>query len=90
MHPADREQLRLSLVRHLATNPTRWGLTASLLTQYVRAEGLTVDAPVVEAELLYLQDKGLVALVDKTISPEIRAWRVTATGRDLHAQSHHG
>lgn len=90
MAPTDLEQLRLSLLRHLATNPTRWGLTAALLTQYVRAEGLDVDATRVKCELLYLEDRGLVALVDKSISPEVRAWRVTASGRDLHAQSHHG
>lgn len=88
MDSSEREILRLSLLRHLATNPTRFGLTAPLLMQYVRAEGMHVERAGVDAELLYLADKNLVVQVDKAISPENAAWRVTATGRDLHAQSH--
>lgn len=36
----------------------------------------------VAKEIAYLEDKGLLALHEKTVSPENRRWRVTAAGRD--------
>jgi hypothetical protein len=85
MNAAEREQLRLSLLRYLGDNPTRFGFTAALLLQMARNEGHQVDKAGVAAELQYLADKQLVALSEKTISPENRAWRITAAGRDLLA-----
>jgi len=39
-----------------------------------------------ERELQYLEDKAQVAQVLKGISPENRAWRITAAGRDYLAE----
>lgn len=86
--PTEREQLRLSLLRFLAENPTRWGFNLALLTQMARAEGrTTIQQEQVEAELLYLEDKGLIARCEKVLSPELRAWRITAVGRDFLADT---
>lgn len=38
-------------------------------------------------EMGYLEDKGLVAKLDKVLSPEIKRWRITADGRDWLAQN---
>jgi len=87
MNPADREHLRLSLLRFLAENPTRWGFNAALLLQMARNEGQrAANREDIVAELEYLADKKLVAPVQKQISPENRAWRITAEGRDHLAQ----
>lgn len=83
----DREQLRLSLLRFLEANNSRFGLPTDFLLQRARAEGrslLLLDQ--VETELTYLADKGLVDEVLKSISPERRAFRITAIGRDYYAQ----
>lgn len=86
MTPTDREQLRLSLLRFLGDNPTRFGFNAALLLQMARNEGRPgLSREAAAAELEYLADKGLVAEVAKPISPENRAWRITAAGRDLLA-----
>jgi DNA-binding HxlR family transcriptional regulator len=85
MNAVEREQLRLSLLRYLGDNPTRFGFNAALLLQMARNEGHQVDKASVAAELQYLEDKQLVTLSEKTISPENRAYRITAAGRDLLA-----
>jgi hypothetical protein len=88
MNGEQREQLRLSLLRFLEDNPTRFGLGTVLLCQMARQEGRPALLwREVEQELLYLHDKGLVTEACKALSPEIRAWRITAAGRDLCAQS---
>jgi hypothetical protein len=86
---ADNEQLRLSLLRFLAANVSRFGLPTDFLLQQARAEGRHIlIRSEVEAELEYLRDKGLVDEVPKAISPERRCWRITADGRDQHAALH--
>lgn len=85
--PAQREQVRLSLLRYLEENPARFGLAVALLRSFLAAEGFTLDVAQVEQELEYLKDKGLVERPAKSISPELRAWRITATGRD-HLATH--
>ena len=83
---AQREQLRLSLLRFLDATPQH-STSLVLLYQFVRAEGrawLTVEAT--GAELLYLADKGLVRKAEKVLSPENTEWVITAAGRDLYAQ----
>ncbi len=90
MTPAQRERLRLSILRYLAANPTRFGMGAQLLLQYLVAEGSPVDETSLDAELLYLSDKGFIQEASKPISPEMRSWRITANGRDLFAQTHGG
>lgn len=86
MTPSEREQLRLSLLRFLDANSSRYGLPTPFLLQHARSEGRhDLDKPSVEAELQYLADKGYVAEVLKGISPEMRSWRITADGRDFFA-----
>lgn len=87
MTSAEREQLRLSLLRLLDANPTSYGLSLGVLTQMTRSEGRPGLSPGdVQAELLYLADKGLVMTVQKSISPEMSAWRIRAAGRDEYAR----
>ena len=86
MKPADLEQLRLSLLRYLDENPTRFGLNAAFLRQRAVSEGFSVDVPAVERELDYLTEKKLIEPVAKEVSPENRAWKITAAGRDYRAQ----
>jgi hypothetical protein len=86
MTTQQREQIRLGLLRYCDA-ADEYGLAASLLLQFVRNEGLRrVTAESLDAELAYLADKGLLAAVRKTISPENRSWRITAAGRDLLAE----
>lgn len=86
MTATQREQLRLSLLRFLEANNTRFGLSTELLLQMARAEGRPVLArPDVEAELQYLFDKGYATEAAKALSPENRNWRITANGRDAFA-----
>ena len=86
MDAPQREQIRLSLLRFLNENPTRFGMARGLLVQMLRSEGNpTITGEQVETELLYLEDKGLIQEAAKYISPENRAWRITAEGRDLLA-----
>lgn len=88
MTSPEREQLRLSLLRFLGDNPTRFGFNAALLLQMARNEGRSgLARENVTAEIEYLADKGFVAAVEKPISPENRAWRITAAGRDYLAQN---
>lgn len=82
MSPEDREQVRLSLLRYLAANPTRYGLPLRYLRQALATEGRRLTPAEVEAEVIYLQDKKLVEETVKVLSPENMAWRITASGRD--------
>jgi hypothetical protein len=80
-----REQIRLSLLRY-CDSADQFGLAASLLLQFLRNEGfrhLTQER--LRAEILYLADKGFLVAVEKPISPENPAWRITAAGRDFLA-----
>ena len=86
MNARDLEQLRLSLLRYLDENPTRFGLPAARLRQNAVNEGFEVSAREVERELDYLVEKNLAAPVSKEVSPENRAWKITAAGRDHRAQ----
>lgn len=87
MTATEREQLRLSLLRFLADNPTRFGFNVALLLQMARNEGRSeLVRTEVEAELQYLEDKQFITLVNKSISPENRVWRITSDGRDYFAQ----
>lgn len=84
----EREQLRLSLLRFLESNPTRWGLSSELLTQMARSEGRQgLKLQDVERELEYLKDKGLCEEIPKVLSPEVRTWRISAQGRDYLASN---
>ena len=87
MNSQDREQVRLSLLRHLdAAAGRRFGLGSAVLLQHLRSEGYEVTIGDVVAELAYLRDKGGVANDPKPISPENATWRITAQGRDEFAR----
>jgi hypothetical protein len=88
MTTAQREQVRLSVLRY-CDSADQYGLTAPLLLQFIRNEGLrALTAEQLRAELLYLADKSFLVSVPKLISPENPAWRVTAAGRDFLAAQH--
>jgi len=79
------EQTRWSILRYCAS-AERFGLTEGLLLQFLRSEGLRkLTAFQLSAEITYLADKGLLRGIDKLISPEVAAWRITAEGRDFLA-----
>jgi hypothetical protein len=87
MSPQQREQLRLSLLRFMDENPSRFGLPTDFLLQQARSEGRqALIYQEVETELEYLAEKGLCSEVPKTISPEKRNWKISANGRDFLAQ----
>jgi hypothetical protein len=80
-----REQIRLSLLRY-CNAAVPFGLADTLLLQFLRNEGFrSVAEDRLDAEILYLADKGLLAPAPKLISPENPAWRITAAGRDFLA-----
>ncbi|HOP99129.1 MAG TPA: hypothetical protein PLK78_17060 [Verrucomicrobiota bacterium] len=87
MKPEERENFRLAILRALDDNPTRWGLGLSAIAHHMLIYGYhspTTDD--LQAELAYLEDKKLIAEALKGISPENRAWRITAEGRDFIAK----
>ena len=87
MNPQQRELFRLALLRVLDSNHTRFGLTLPALCHLAPVFGFHAARPdEAESEINYLLDKGYVTPVFKTISPENRAWRITAAGRDFLAE----
>lgn len=89
MTAAERQQVRLSLLRYLDAaadaSPGR-GIGEAVLQQYLIAEGFSGGSMMAKAELGYLADKGFVVPVAKGLSPEIVSWRILAAGRDAYAQ----
>lgn len=84
--PALREQYRISLLRYLATTHPR-PLTEGVLLQFLRTEwSQPVDQETLAGLLSYLADKGLIVDGQKFISPEVKAWRITAAGMDEFAR----
>lgn len=81
-----RENLRLALLRALEAGYARWGLPAGALRRLVLRWSAVPTAEEAEIELGYLQDKGLIQLVQAQVSPENRRWRITAAGRDFLAE----
>jgi hypothetical protein len=77
----------MALLRVLEANPSRFGLTARALSHLIAVYGfLSPDGADLENEVLYLSGKGLVTDVAREISPENKAWRITASGRDYLAR----
>jgi hypothetical protein len=87
MKPQQRELLRLALLRVLEANATAYGLGLEALCHLAAPFGFVEpDAAAVAMEIQYLEDKGFVLPVNKVVSPENRAWRISAAGRDSLAQ----
>ncbi len=87
MSPEQRELLRLALLRVMDANQTGRGLGAGSLTFLIGRFGASASIEEINAELVYFADKGFVTAVQKAISPELTAWRITAEGRDWIAQN---
>lgn len=82
-----RELFRQAILRVLDSNNTRFGLGVSAVQHSTVLFGFpSPKASDVSAELQYLADKNLIVECLKGISPENRAWRITAAGRDYLAQ----
>ena len=86
MSPEQREVLRTAILRTLDTNQTRFGLTVPAVTVHLVPQGFKVEPKEVERELDYLTDKQLAEVVKRSLSPENRAWRINANGRDWLAE----
>ena len=80
--PPQREQLRLTILR-LCQDPLR----PVLLLAYLRSEGFARLQPAeLDLEITYLADKQLLTSAHGPVSPELKHWRTTASGRDVIAQ----
>lgn len=88
MNPGQREQFRLALLRYLDEDGSgMFGLPSVRFHARARAEAFDATFEIVERELEYLADKGFVSEIAKPLSPENRAWKLTAAGRDFLAQA---
>ena len=87
MTTESRELFRIALLKILGRIPS-----AALRLEAIRLNLVTFgfsDAAKedIAAELAYLQDKGFISEFIKAVSPENKAWRITAAGRDFIAQN---
>jgi len=81
----DRELLRINLLS-TAQNSHGLGITLVIAKMYARNGGFrNVTDEEIFSEMGYLADKGLITSVEKVISPENKAWRITAAGTDFLA-----
>jgi len=85
MNAASRELFRQCLLIQLS-RIRGFAAPASVLRVGAQVEGFEATLDDVGAEMQYLEDKGLVAVDAKPISPENKRWRLTADGRDYLAQ----
>ncbi len=85
MNREDRELLRRQIVR-CCSKARGNGVTVDMLVQLCRTPAGRPAVDDVESEVEYLVGKAFVAKVEKRISPEIGAWKITAEGRDFASQ----
>ena len=87
MTPEQKEIFRTALLRVLEERGSdQFGLGVTAIQIFIGQFGFrATKAEEIRIELQYLMDKGLVAPVGKTISPENKSWRITADGRDYLA-----
>jgi hypothetical protein len=82
MTPHQRELLRRAILRVLAANATRYGISADTLRHFLRPEGFpAARLEEVDLELLYLEGKGFVFIPTKSMSPENQTWKITDAGQ---------
>lgn len=84
MSPEERQNVRIILLLCAAKAPQ--GLTIELARVWLRGRGVEATVEEIAAEIAYLVDKDFMKPVEKRLSPEIRAWRITADGRDFLAE----
>lgn len=89
MHAQSRELFRVCLLQALNAQ-TAYALNAGVLHVQARLGGHNVTEAEVVQEMLYLTDKGLAVEDNKTLSPEVKRWRITANGRDFLAEQQLG
>lgn len=82
-----RHSLRKALLLIARSAPL--GLTIESARVMLGGFALQPTTGEIRDEIAYLVDKGLLAPVEKKISPELKAWRVTADGRDYLAEEGH-
>lgn len=81
MNDAQLELFRAAILRLLDANSGAYGLTAGALATLLVADGFSVPASEVAAALDWLLDRRFVALTNKPLAPEARAFRITREGR---------
>ena len=87
MNAQQRNILRVTLL--LVARSAPLGLTLDFAPVALRARAIKAEPEEIKDEIAYLADKGLLAPVSKKVSPEIKAWRITAEGRDFLAEEGH-
>ena len=80
----ERKNMRVILLLCAAKAPL--GLTVELARVWLTGRGVEATGAEIAQEIAYLVDKNLMTPVPKRISPEMRAWRITADGRDFLAE----
>ena len=86
MTTTDRETLRHTILK-AAEAAKPYGVTLPLLSITARNMGLrSATAGDIHAEVDYLADKGFLHPEPKSLSPENKSWRISASGRDYMAQ----
>lgn len=84
MTPEDRLALRVTLLQIARSAPL--GVTREFAPVALRLRGVRPSTAEIGDEIAYLCDKGMLAPVEKKLSPEVKAWRITAEGRDHLAE----
>lgn len=87
MNAQQRQLLRITLL--LVARSAPLGVTMDFAPVALRSRSIRVERDELEDEIAYLVDKGLLAPVPKKVSPELKAWRITADGRDFLAEEGH-
>ena len=77
------ELVRIQILHRLNEHASSWCTECLLHLDLNTNLPRKIDDAVIRAELIYLQDKGLVVPVPKLISlGASKRWRITAAGRD--------
>lgn len=80
-----RELVRCGLLQVAELSPV-YAVTVQVFQMGLSMRGIAgIERDDVLSELTYLADKGLLESKSKMVSPENRAWRITAKGRDFLA-----
>jgi len=87
MNAQQRNILRVTLL--LVARSAPLGLTMEFAPVALRSRAIRAESQEIQDEVSYLVDKGLLVPVPKRVSPEIKAWRITADGRDFLAEEGH-
>ena len=87
MNSLQRENFRRAILMVMDANQGPHGVGLPALRLLVGHYGFYPSSEDTQFEVEYLIDKGMVANLTKTISPENRFYRITASGRDFLAST---